>query len=71
MRDGVPDEYRALIKEGLAINYVINAAAAVYSRGIAERKQEPVNFWTAKIFLFGGLALDELCKQSCTGQSCS
>ena len=26
--------------------YVINAGCAFFARGIAERKQEPVNFWT-------------------------
>jgi len=56
----VPDEYRALLKEGLVITYVVNAATAVYSRGIAAAKQEPVGFWFGKIFLLGGLAFGEL-----------
>lgn len=45
----VPDEYRALLLEGLAITYVINAVAAVYSRGIAAAKEESINFWTIKV----------------------
>ena len=56
----LPEEYQDLIKQGIIITYLINAAAAVYSRGIAAAKQEPVNFWTIKVFLFGGLALGEL-----------
>lgn len=56
----VPEEYRALIHQGLAITYAFNAAAAIYCRGIAERKQQPVNFWSAKVLLLGGLALGEL-----------
>ena len=56
----LPDEYRDLIKEGLVLNYLVNAACAVYSRGIAAEKGEPVNFWFGKILLLGGLALGEL-----------
>lgn len=56
----VPDEYRELLREGLLINYAVNAVCAVYSRGIAAAKQEPVNFWFGKILLLGGLALGEL-----------
>jgi len=56
----VPDEYRDLIHQGLILTYAINAAAAIYARGIAETKQQPVNFWCGKVFLFGGLALGEL-----------
>jgi len=56
----VPDEYRDLLHKGLLITFAINAASAVYARGIAEKKQQPVNFWSAKVFLFGGLALGEL-----------
>merc|ERR1740130_2657216 len=56
----VPDEYRALLQEGLVITYAVNAATAVYSRGIASAKQEPVGFWFGKIFLLGGLAFGEL-----------
>lgn len=56
----VPDEYRDLLKEGIVINYIVNTVCAVYSRGVAAAKQEPVNFWCAKIFLLGGLALGEL-----------
>jgi hypothetical protein len=58
----VPTEYREILQQGIGLTYGINALAAVYARGIAERKQEPVNFWTAKTFLLGGLALDELAK---------
>jgi hypothetical protein len=56
----VPDEYRALLKEGIVITYAVNAACAFYSRGIAAEKREPVGFWFGKIFLLGGLALGEL-----------
>ena len=56
----VPSEYRGLLLQGLGINYVINAACAVYARGIAASKEEPVTFWMVKCFLFGGLALGEL-----------
>lgn len=56
----VPDEYRNLLKEGLVLNYVFNLAAAFYSRGIAEKKEQPVLFWTVKVALLGGLALGEL-----------
>ena len=56
----VPDEYRALLLRGLGLTYVINAAAAAYSIGIAQKKGEPVGFWVAKVFLLGGLALGEL-----------
>ncbi|KAL1519481.1 hypothetical protein AB1Y20_022999 [Prymnesium parvum] len=56
----VPDEYRALIGQGLGITYLINTAAAFYSRGVAKEKEQPVTFWFVKIFLLGGLALGEL-----------
>jgi len=56
----VPDEYRGLLQIGLVITYAINAVCAVYARGIAEAKQQPVSFWTAKVLLLGGLALGEL-----------
>lgn len=56
----VPDAYRSLLLQGLGLNYLINAACAVYARSIAERKQEPVTFWSVKVFLLGGLALGEL-----------
>jgi len=56
----VPAEYRGLLLQGLGITYLFNAACAVYARGIAEAKQEPVAFWTVKVFLLGGLALGEL-----------
>jgi len=58
----VPEEYRALLQQGLVITYVINAAAAVYSlvSGVAAAKQEPAGFWFGKILLLGGLALGEL-----------
>ena len=35
-------------------------SCAVYCRGIAAAKEEPINFWSAKCLLFGGLALGEL-----------
>ena len=58
----VPEEYRALLQQGLVTTYVINAAAAVYSlvSGVAAAKQEPAGFWFGKILLLGGLALGEL-----------
>lgn len=56
----VPEAYRSILLEGIGICYGFNAAAAVYARGIAAEKQEPVNFWSAKVFLLGGLALGEL-----------
>jgi len=56
----VPSEYRSLLLQGLGINFVLNLVAAVYARGVAERKQEPVGFWFGKVALFGGLALGEL-----------
>jgi len=56
----VPDEYRALIWQGLGLTYLINVGAAVFSRGIAEAKEQPVGFWMAKVFFLGGLALGEL-----------
>jgi hypothetical protein len=55
-----PDEYRRLLFEGLGITYLVNTAVALYARGIAVAKEEPVGFWMAKCFLFGGLALGEL-----------
>jgi len=56
----VPDEYRAILGQGFAITFLVNAACAAYCRPIAAEKGEPVWFWTAKVFLFGGLALGEL-----------
>jgi len=58
----VPDEYRALLQQGLLTTYFVNAATAGYSvaTGMASSKQEPVGFWFGKIFLFGGLAFGEL-----------
>ena len=38
----------------------VACSCAVYCRGIAESKEEPINFWSAKCLLFGGLALGEL-----------
>ena len=56
----VPDAYRGLLLQGIGITFAINTLCAVYSRGIAQTKDEPVAFWFAKCFLFGGLALGEL-----------
>ena len=56
----VPDEYRDLLKEGLVLTYVLNFAAAFYSRGIAIKKEQPAVFWMVKVALLGGLALGEL-----------
>ena len=56
----VPEEYRNLILQGLGITFLINTLCAVFSRGIAEKKEEPVTFWMVKCFLLGGLALGEL-----------
>ena len=56
----VPDEYRALLLRGIGITFGINLLCAIYSRGIAAKKEEPVNFWFVKVALFGGLALGEL-----------
>ena len=57
----MPDEYRALLQQGLVTTYVINTATAVYLvGGVAAAKQEPVGFWFGKILLLGGLALGEL-----------
>lgn len=58
----MPDEYRALLQQGLLTTYFVNAATAGYSvaTGMASSKQEPVGFWFGKIFLFGGLAFGEL-----------
>ena len=46
--------------QGLGVTYLINVGAAVFSRGIAEAKEQPVGFWMAKVFFLGGLALGEL-----------
>ena len=35
--------------QGIGITYLINAGAAVYSRGIAEKKEQPVTFWFIKV----------------------
>lgn len=56
----VPDAYRGLLLQGVGLIFLVNAATAVYSRGIAAKKQEPVGFWTLKCLIFGGLALGEL-----------
>lgn len=46
--------------QGLGITFFINAVAAVYSIGLAQRKEQPVVFWAIKVLVFGGLALGEL-----------
>ena len=56
----VPDAYRALLLQGIGLTFAVNLLTAVYSRGIAEEKQEPVAFWFVKCCIFGGLALGEL-----------
>jgi len=56
----LPEEYQGLLLQGIGFTFVVNLACAVYSRGIAAAKEEPVNFWFGKVFLFGGLALAEL-----------
>lgn len=56
----VPDAYRSLLLQGLGINLLMNILASLYARGIAEKKEEPVGFWQAKVILLGGLALGEL-----------
>lgn len=56
----VPDAYRGLLLQGLGIVFAINSGTAVYARGIAAIKQEPVVFWMLKCLMFGGLALGEL-----------
>ena len=39
----VPSEYRSLLLQGLGINFVLNLVAAVYARGVAERKQVQIS----------------------------
>ena len=56
----VPEAYRALLLQGLAITFFVNAITAYFARGVAASKDEPQNFWSAKCLLFGGLALGEL-----------
>ena len=56
----MPSEYRELLLQGIGLTFAINAACAVYARGIAAQKNEPVNFWFGKVLLLGGLALGEL-----------
>ena len=56
----VPDAYRSLLLRGIGIILAINAGTAVYCRGIAAAKEEPVAFWSGKCLLLGGLALGEL-----------
>ena len=56
----VPDSYRGLLAEGMGLTFLVNSGVAVYSRGIATAKGEPVAFWMIKCFIFGGLALGEL-----------
>lgn len=56
----LPEAYQSLVLQGIGLTFVINAGTAVYSRGLAEAKEEPVVFWFVKCLLFGGLALGEL-----------
>lgn len=56
----VPDVYREQILKGIGLTYLVNLGCAFYSRGIAEKKQEPPGFWFGKVLLFGGLSLGEL-----------
>ena len=44
----VPEEYRAILLQGLGLTYGTNALAAFYARGIAEAKQEPAAFWMVR-----------------------
>lgn len=56
----VPDEYKAIVWQGIGLTFLVNAGTAVYARGVAEAKGQSANFWSAKCFLLGGLALGEL-----------
>jgi len=56
----LPDAWREEIWGGLRTTFAINAASAIYGGLIAERKKQPVDFWVAKVLLFGGVALGEL-----------
>ena len=55
-----PNEIRDFLKTGLFVTYTINAVLAVLAVFRAAEKRLPVPFWTAKTFLLGGLAFDEL-----------
>lgn len=57
-----PDEIRNPIKTVLAVWFSISFFLATFARSIAESKREPVNFWAAKVFLYGPLGLRELIK---------
>ena len=57
----VPDEYRALLLQGLGLTFLVNTATAAYALLVAApAKEEPAVFWALKCFLLGGLALGEL-----------
>lgn len=56
----LPEEYRDLLKLGLAITYVVNTGVAVYAAILAGGKGLSPTFWAAKCFVLGGVALEEL-----------
>jgi len=55
-----PYEIRDFLKTGLLLTYLINTGLAVLALPLAAGKNQPPLLWTAKTFLLGGLAFDEL-----------
>jgi len=56
----LPDEIRDLLQKGIMITYVINFALALSVFQEAKIRGQSVAFWFVKVFLLGGLALNEL-----------
>lgn len=59
----VPEEFKVLLRKGLAETFAINFFAAIFARGVAKAQDEPADFWFGKVLIFGGIALDELAIQ--------
>jgi len=55
-----PYEIRDFLKTGLLLTYLINTGLAVLALPLAAGKNQPPLLWTAKTFLLGGLAFDEV-----------
>mmetsp|Transcript_8690 Transcript_8690/g.18526 ORF Transcript_8690/g.18526 Transcript_8690/m.18526 type:complete len:453 (-) Transcript_8690:22-1380(-) len=56
----LPDEAREQLRHGLLITFVVNAVLAIAAVNEAKTRKQPVVFWAVKVFLLGGLALNEL-----------
>ncbi|KAA8498521.1 hypothetical protein FVE85_6106 [Porphyridium purpureum] len=56
----LPDEFRGALARGLLVTFVVNSCLVLAVPREAALRRQPTAFWALKVFLLGGLALNEL-----------